>query len=377
MQRPTRLLRVLALFGLLGLLACAAPVEYHGRKVGGGFILWSVPGEISMGREAIAELEAEGLPYLQEPTVQATLHRITSRLTAAVPATFPKYPFQFAVIDDCVVNAFALPGGPIRVHRGLLVKTVETEAELAGVLAHEMGHVLGRHGSKRMSDLFLKLGLLTAVVTVADEVEKGNCREVNKDNCQRTWSQVIGVVGYLGVMLSTLAYSRDNESEADWIGTHLMVDAGYDPEGMARVFDKFAQMKAEKGTSETAFLNRILSTHPPSADRAVRVRQLRTERAAARADLALDTPAFPRLRQTLRSLPPPAYEDAMTTIACSANRRTCRERREECYRRLLVCKKDECDTIREQCTYIENECAKSERECRTFERAVRGRRPSC
>ncbi|MCS7312344.1 MAG: M48 family metalloprotease [Acidobacteria bacterium] len=377
MRRTTRRLRGAAFLGLLGLLACATPVEYHGRKVGGGFILWSVPGEISMGREAIAELEAEGLPYLQEPTVQATLDRITNRLMAAVPPTFPKYPFNFAVIDDCVVNAFALPGGPIRIHRGLLVKTVETEAELAGVLAHEMGHVLGRHGSKRVSDLFLKLGLLAAVVTVADEVERGNCRSVNRDECQQTWSQVIGVVGYLGVVLSSLAYSRDNENEADWIGTHLMIDAGYDPEGMARVFDKFAQMKAEKGVSETAFLNRILSTHPPSADRAVRVRQLRTERGAARTDWALDTPAFARLRQDLRRLPPPAYEDAMTTLTCSAHRRTCGTRREECYRRLLVCQREECDTIREQCVYIENECAKSERECRAFEQAVRGRRPSC
>jgi predicted Zn-dependent protease len=370
-------LKAWASLGLLILLACAAPVEYHGRKVGGGFILWSVPGEISMGQEAIAELEAEGLPYLEDPTVRATLDRITGRLVAAVPATFPKYPFHFAVIDDCVVNAFALPGGPIRVHRGLLVKTTETEAELAGVLAHEMGHVLGRHGSKRMSDLFLKLGLLAAVVTVADEVEKGHCKSVNRDECKSTWSQVIGVVGYLGVVLSSLAYSRDQESEADWIGAQLMADAGYDPEGMARVFDKFAQMKAEQGASETAFLNRILSTHPPSADRAVRVRELRSSRVGPRADLALDTPAFPRLRQTLRNLPPPAYEDAMTAIACSVNRRTCGERREECYRRLLVCKKDECDAIREQCTYIENECSKSERECRAFERAVRSRRPSC
>ncbi len=377
MKRPMKSSRTLTLLGLLGLLACATPVEYHGRKVGGGFILWSLPGEVSMGREAIAELEAEGLPYLRDPVVQATLDRITGRLVAAVPATFPKYPFHFAVIDDCVVNAFALPGGPIRVHRGLLVQTTETEAELAGVLAHEMGHVLGRHGSKRLSDLFLKLGLLAAVVTVADQVEKGNCKAVNRDDCQQTWSQVIGVVGYLGVMLSSLAYSRDNENEADWIGTHLMVDAGYDPEGMARVFDKFARMKAEQGIAETAFLNRVLSTHPPSADRAVRVRQLRAERAAGRADLVLDTPTFPRFRRTLQSLPPPAYEDAMTTIACSAQRRTCGDRREECYRRLLVCRKDECDAIREQCTYIENECAKSERECRAFERYVRGRRPSC
>jgi predicted Zn-dependent protease len=369
-------LRLWTCAGLLILLACAAPVEYHGRKVGGGFILWSVPGEISMGQEAIAELEAEGLPYLEDPSVRATLDRITGRLIAAVPATFPKYPFRFAVIDDCVVNAFALPGGPIRVHRGLLVRA-ETEAELAGVLAHEMGHVLGRHGSKRLSDLFLKLGLLAAVVTVAEEVEKGHCKSVNRDECKSTWSQVIGVVGYLGVVLSSLAYSRDQESEADWIGTQLMADAGYDPEGLARFFDKIAQMKAEMGVSETAFLNRILSTHPPSPDRAVRVREVRASRVGLRSDLALDTPAFQRLRRDLRNLPPPAHEDAITAIECSVNRRTCGERREECYRRLLVCSKDECEALREQCTHIENECSKSERECRAFERAVRSRRPSC
>ena len=362
---------------LLLALACAAPVEYHGRKVGGGLIFWGVQTDISMGREFIQELEAEGVPYLETPEVNSTLHRITRNLIQAIPDTFPKYPFEFKTIDDCVVNAFALPGGPVRVHRGLL-RLAENESELAGVLAHEMGHVLGRHGAKHIADLYLKLGLLTLATAVAEEVEKGNCKEVDKDQCSTPWTQILSVVGYLGVNLSSLAHSRKQESEADWIGAHLMMDAGYDPEGLARVFEKFAQLKAKKGVRDS-FLNRILSTHPPDKQRSANIRAIKKNAVNTPTPLVLTTPKFNSFIRSMSGLPPARYDDALTVIQCRSGRRDCRDRRGECLMRIITCDEEteNCDAIKEQCRYIDEECRKMDRQCDEYERAMRGHQPQC
>lgn len=373
--RTTRF--ALGVVTLLLWFACAAPVEYHGRKVGGGLIFWGVQTDIAMGQEFIDELEAEGIPYLEVPEVKNTVNRITQRLQNAVPETFPQYPFQFETIDDCVVNAFALPGGPIRLHRGLL-KLTEKESELAGVLAHEMGHVLGRHGAKHISDLYLKLGLLTLATGIAEEIERGNCKEIDKGDCATPWSEIIGVVGFLGVSLSSLAHSRSQESEADWIGTHLMMDAGYDPEGLASVFEKFEQLKVKQGVKDS-FLNRILSTHPPDRQRFTKIREIKANAVNARQDLILTTPSYGVFVQNFANLPPAQYDDALTTLECRSGREECRDRREECLMRIVTCddEKEDCQGLKEQCKYIDQECRDMDKQCDSYERSTRNSRPSC
>lgn len=145
--------------------------------------------------------------------------------------------FRFAVIDAPEINAFALPGGYITVHMGLL-EAAETGEEIAAVLAHEMHHVTERHGLRRIAR---QLGAFAALGIVFGAVD-------------------LGALTGVAVQLMGNAYDRDQETEADTLGHALLVDARIDPIGMVRFFERLA----DEGPSVPA----LLSTHPGSEDRA-------------------------------------------------------------------------------------------------------------
>ena len=176
----------------------------------------------------------------------AAIEEMTHRLTEQIPNN--PYKFQVTVVKSDVVNAFALPGGYVVVFTGLM-KKAENGEEVAGVLSHELNHVLQRHGLER---IVKNVGLLTVVAIVL-----GNQQGL------------IGMMKQLGVELLTLKFGREQETEADLKGLQLLQRAKIDPSGMIRFFERLSEK--DEGRMEW------LSTHPMSTARAER---LKTERAA-------------------------------------------------------------------------------------------------
>ena len=218
-----------------------------------GFNLFSVQQDVDLGRQSAAEVEKQ-VPLLNDTRTNTYLTRIVSRLAAQAPGT--KYPYTIKAVNANEINAFALPGGPMYVHRGLIT-AARNEAELAGVLAHEMSHVILRHGTEQASKAYLGqsgLSLLGGLVG-----KRGS-----------TSSQIVQAVGGFGLNAAFLKFSRGDELEADALGTELMAKAGYDPLAMATMF---AMLRAEQGRDPSK-LERFFSSHPPPADREARIRTL-------------------------------------------------------------------------------------------------------
>lgn len=216
-----------------------------------GFNLFSVQQDVDLGRQSAVEVEKQ-LPVLNDARVTSYLTRIISRLSAQAPGT--KFPYTIKAVNSTEINAFALPGGPMYVNRGL-VTAARSEAELAGVLAHEMSHVVLRHGTEQASKAYLGqagLSLLGGLVG-----KRGS-----------TSSQIINAVGGFGLNAAFLKFSRSDEYEADALGAELMSKAGYDPLAMATMF---AMLRSEQGRDPSK-LERFFSSHPPAADRESRIR---------------------------------------------------------------------------------------------------------
>lgn len=195
------------------------------------------------------------------PAVKA-LGDICRRLTQQLPNS--PYRFDVALVRNETVNAMALPGGSVIVYTGLL-KQAESPEEVAGVLAHELNHVLLRHG---LENIMQSVGIV-AVITLALGNQQG----------------LIGMLEQFGVQLATTKFSRAKETEADLTGLHLLHEAGISPDGMIAFFERLAKTEGAPIA--------LLSTHPMSAERAAR---LKSEAASlpmtARVSFPFDWPAI-------------------------------------------------------------------------------------
>jgi len=215
------------------------------------FNLFSVEQDIEIGRQSAAEAEQK-LRLLNDASVDAYLNGVVKRLVAVTPGA--SYPYQIKAVDDPAINAYSLPGGPMYANRGL-VEAARNEAELAGVIAHEMAHVALRHGTHQASKAYLAnagLGILGGLL--------------GESNGQT--SQMLASIGGLGLNAAFLKFSREDEYEADRLGAEIMSSAGYDPAAMA---DFFALLRAESARNPSA-LETFFSDHPPSAEREARIR---------------------------------------------------------------------------------------------------------
>ena len=195
--------------------------------------------ENELGVEAYAEYNAK-YPKSTNARYNQALARVGKAISLVANA--PDFNWQFVVLESAEQNAFCLPGGKVAVYSGIM-KKMRNEAELAFVVAHEVGHAIARHGGERMSWGYLQSfgGILVQLGLQND-----------------TATQVYGVGTQLGVMLP---FSRSNESEADLIGLLLMAKAGYEPSAAVEFWTRFA------GNSASDPLNRLLSTHPCDSDR--------------------------------------------------------------------------------------------------------------
>jgi Zn-dependent protease with chaperone function len=262
--RPKAALATVAL-GALALSAGAARAQDDPRP---GFNLFSVQQDVEIGRQSAAQAERQ-LPVLRDPWLERYLNRVIQPLVEAAPGA--RYPYRVRAVDAAEVNAFAFPGGPLYVNRGLLEAT-RSEGELAGVLAHEIAHIALRHGTHQASRAYAAqagIGILGGLL--------------GRD--RGTSTQVIQAVGGLGLNAAFLRFSRNDEQEADLAGIRMMKRAGYDPAAMASFFGLLKQQESR----DPSRLEQFFSSHPAPADRAARMqaeaeRLGGVERARASAD---------------------------------------------------------------------------------------------
>ncbi|MXY48470.1 MAG: M48 family metalloprotease [Gemmatimonadetes bacterium] len=232
--------------------------------------------EIALGRQFSREIERE-IKLYQDPEVVRYVDGLCQALV--LHSKRSNIPYYIKVVDTDEVNAFALPGGFLYVNRGL-ISISETEAELAGVIAHEIAHVVARHGAKALTR---QLGL---------EIMLGMISGRNPTGVQRIAAQLAGIGG----ILSMLHHSREAEREADTLAVVNLRVAGYDPEGLTGFFEKLLEINdRDPGTLATMF-----TTHPPSRERIENTR----EQAAALPVLEGLITDSERFRQIKDMLPP-------------------------------------------------------------------------
>lgn len=237
----------LALALLATLAAPAALAQAKKRNLPRpGWNLFSKEQDIELGREFAKQVEQQFV-VVQNQELTDYVNRIGNRLVDR--GGLEKYPFFFKVVQEDSINAFALPGGPMYVHTGLL-NAVENEAQLAGVLAHELSHVVLRHGTNQASKAqFAQLGAMLAGAVVGGGSLAGQLTQLG-----------IG----LGANSVLLKYSRNAESDADLLGAYTMAKAGYNPVEMARFFER---LEAERKGKTPKLVEIFTASHPNPGNR--------------------------------------------------------------------------------------------------------------
>lgn len=241
---------VLAGAGLLG--GCTTNPATGARS----FTLMSWDEERQIGAEAGPEFTAQFGGEVPDAVADAYVNEVGLRLIEGIEEGVPTLEWEFTLLDSEVVNAFALPGGKVFFSRGL-AEQLKSEAEMAGVIGHEIGHVTARHGNQRMSKQLgynILLGALAVSVGVADQ-----------DSTYRQVGELAVPAMAIGGNVVLLKYGRDEELEADMLGIRYMSRAGYDPIGQRRVMETLGRLSGGGAPIEW------LSTHPASSTRVNRI----------------------------------------------------------------------------------------------------------
>src|SRR5882672_8048674 len=245
--------------------------------------------DVELGLKAAEDVRRQ-LPVLHDDAVSSYIEDIGHRLVAAIPSDLrhPEFRYTFEAVNVREINAFALPGGPMFVNRGM-IEAARTEGEIAGVMAHELSHVILRHGTAQASKATkYEIGQVAGAVLGA--IIGGG------------WGQVISQGTQFGLGTAFLRFSREYERQADIEGAQIMARAGYDPMDMANMF-KTIQKQGGSGGPQW------LSDHPDPGDR---VQYITREAQALRvANPVRDTRAFQQVQAHLKQLPPaPTTEQA-------------------------------------------------------------------
>ena len=217
-------------------------IQYHSNK-------YKTSDDIKLGRQAAAEVEQQ-MPLVRDSQVQNYVEDVGQRLVAAIPPQFqhPEFRYYFRVVNARDINAFALPGGPMYVNRGM-IQAARNEGEMAGVMAHEISHVALRHGTAQATKA-QKYSLGAGVAGILGTILGG---------------PGVGQAAQIPFAVSFLKYSREYETEADILGARIMANAGYDPRDLANMFETIARQGGGGGG--------FLSDHPSPANRYARINQ--------------------------------------------------------------------------------------------------------
>jgi hypothetical protein len=262
-----------------GLLAF--PVRGDNRtQLRPGWNLFSPQDDIKLGLDNSKEAEQQ-LPMLKNEKVENYLNALGKHLAEFAPGE--KYPYQFKCVNVADINAFALPGGYVYVNRGL-IQAADNEAQLAGVLGHEISHVALRHGTSQVTkSMAPQLGVAVLGSVLGDS----------------TLGKLITAAGAFSLNSLLLKYSRTDESQADIMGTQIAHDAGYDPRALAQFFLVLEQEEKKMGAPPEFFSN-----HPSPEHRIERVDEEIKNLGGPPANAKTDSAEFREIRKYLFSLPP-------------------------------------------------------------------------
>src|SRR5688500_13224541 len=208
---------------------------------------YSVQDDVKLGQEASAEVRKQ-LPMLNDTRVDDYVEEVGQRLVRAIPAEFQhrEFRYTFDVVNQKEINAFALPGGPMFLNRGM-IEAAKTEGEVAGVMAHEISHVALRHGTAQAtSGQKWQIGAVAGQILGA--IVGGGLGEVLSTGTQ------------IGAGLKIMSYGREYERQADLLGAQMLARAGYDPREMANMFRTIEQ-EGGRGGPES------MSSHPNPGNR--------------------------------------------------------------------------------------------------------------
>ena len=235
---------------LVSLLLLANAVGEGPTQLKPGFNLFTKQQDVQLGQELAGKIRRQAT-IVDDPILNSYVNAIGKRLMASQEARESGFKFTFEVVANPATNAYALPGGPMFINTGLL-KAVDNEAQLAGAMAHEMSHVILRHGTNQAS----KANIIQLPLALAAQLT---------DN-----ASLMGALAQFGIGLGAdsvlLKFSRTAESQADLMGTHLMAEEGYDPIKLARFFNK---LTAQDNVGDLEFL----SDHPNPDNRSRAIRQ--------------------------------------------------------------------------------------------------------
>lgn len=276
-----RLRRTLRLLLLLFLVCLIAFPTFRKKTTGALLAYVPVSYEIKMG-QSVFEGIALKKKLVDDPELEGELQKIAARVTEALPRSQRNYPLHFHIVNDPSVNAFAIPGGHIVVHSGL-IKEAQSAEELAGVLAHEVGHVVHRHSFTKLAEM---LGTWVILATVTGETE---------------------YVPDIATVIIAQSYSRDAESEADATALRLLEDARVDPRGLIGFFERQAREYKRHVSGDMDMVMRMVSTHPHPADRARAMKEATAKFAASFRAEPIDVD-LERMKAKVAQLPPPPPE---------------------------------------------------------------------
>ena len=271
--------RSVTLFAILGTLSCVFvgapqknpkddPEKIGDRKVGEGVNFYSLEKEIALGRQLAQEVERQA-KVVDDSLISEYVSRVGQNLVRNSDA---KVPFTIKVLDSEEVNAFALPGGFFFVNSGLILKA-DSEAELAGVMAHEIAHVAARHGTRQATRAQIaQIGMLAASIDIP-----------------------YGWTGYairqgagLAIPIGFLTFSRAQEREADHLGLQYMYKAGYDPIAFVDFFEKIQSLEKKKPGS----IAKVFATHPMTDDRITAAQEEIQKDLTPKAEYVVNTSEF-------------------------------------------------------------------------------------
>jgi predicted Zn-dependent protease len=242
--------------------------------------------EIALGKRFADSLDKEE-PIISNVLIDRYLGDIVTSLAAQ--SQRPNLPYSIKLVNSHVPNAFSLPGGFLYVNRGL-IEMIESEDELAAALAHEIGHVVGRHVVNMLLLTFTARSLLKPVL---DNLQKSN----------GVIEQIILKFGGAVAMLAMLHFSREDEEQADLLGFYEMLRAGWDPHGFLELFARLDELEKSSGKAPNPFL----SDHPPTAERAAAIRN-ELKLVAIPAGAATDSLKFQLFKTAMGLLPEPPKE---------------------------------------------------------------------
>jgi predicted Zn-dependent protease len=275
------------LFAVIFLVAASVPSLAQGmHHFEPGFNLFSKEQDIQLGKENADQVRKQ-MKVINDPLLTEYVNKVGKRLAATQEAQQSGFPFSFEVVADPSVNAFALPGGPMFINTGLL-KAVDNEGQLAGVMGHEMSHVILRHGTNQASKAqFIQLPALLA--------------------SQMTGGSMAGKLAQIGIGLGAnsmlLKFSRTDESQADLTGSHIMAESGYDPREMARFFNKLNTLSGSPGKGFAGSFNQFLSDHPNPANREQAIEE--EARAMPQRNYGYETGDFQKMKEVAAKIHEP------------------------------------------------------------------------